>query len=154
MFCKNCGSPLNDNASFCGNCGAKVSPESKKKHSPVKYVLLILALLLVCGGLYATIGLNLRKNNLMSKIEESKIDEYVTAGKRLNSQWDKLGITDFPDKNDLLKDFKAVNKNVSDFQSCSKEVKTMILRTKITKNVKSFFLTAQMPSKRRMPPAP
>lgn len=61
----------------------------------------------------------------MSKIEESKIDEYVTAGKRLNSQWDKLGITDFSDKNDLLKDFKAVNKNVSDFQSCSKEVKTM-----------------------------
>ena len=125
MFCKNCGSPLDDNASFCGNCGAKVSPESKKKHSPVKYVLLILALLLVCGGLYATVGLNLRKNNLMSKIEESKIDEYVTAGKRLNSQWDKLGITDFSDKNDLLKDFKAVNKNVSDFQSCSKEVKTM-----------------------------
>lgn len=125
MFCKNCGSPLDDNASFCGNCGAKVSPKSKKKHSPVKYVLLILALLLVCGGLYATVGLNLRKNNLMSKIEESKIDEYVTAGKRLNSQWDKLGITDFSDKNDLLKDFKAVNKNVSDFQSCSKEVKTM-----------------------------
>lgn len=125
MFCKNCGSPLDDNASFCGNCGAKVSPESKKKHSPVKYVLLILALLLVCGGLYATVVLNLRKNNLMSKIEESKIDEYVTAGKRLNSQWDKLGITDFSDKNDLLKDFKAVNKNVSDFQSCSKEVKTM-----------------------------
>lgn len=125
MFCKNCGSPLDDNASFCGNCGAKLSPESKKKHSPVKYVLLILALLLVCGGLYATVGLNLRKNNLMSKIEESKIDEYVTAGKRLNSQWDKLGITDFSDKNDLLKDFKAVNKNVSDFQSCSKEVKTM-----------------------------
>ena len=61
----------------------------------------------------------------MSKIEESKIDEYVTAGKRLNSQWDKLGITDFSGKNDLLKDFKAVNKNVSDFQSCSKEVKTM-----------------------------
>lgn len=61
----------------------------------------------------------------MSKIEESKIDEYVTAGKRLNSQWDKLGITDFSDKNDLLKDFKAVNKNVSDFQSCSKKVKTM-----------------------------
>ena len=125
MFCKNCGSPLDDNASFCGNCGAKLSPESKKKHSPVKYVLLILAFLLVCGGLYATVGLNLRKNNLMSKIEESKIDEYVTAGKRLNSQWDKLGITDFSDKNDLLKDFKAVNKNVSDFQSCSKEVKTM-----------------------------
>ena len=125
MFCKNCGSPLDDNASFCGNCGAKLSPESKKKHSPVKYVLLILALLLVCGGLYATVGLNLCKNNLMSKIEESKIDEYVTAGKRLNSQWDKLGITDFSDKNDLLKDFKAVNKNVSDFQSCSKEVKTM-----------------------------
>ena len=125
MFCKNCGSPLDDNASFCGNCGAKLSPESKKKHSPVKYVLLILALLLVCGGLYATVGFNLRKNNLMSKIEESKIDEYVTAGKRLNSQWDKLGITDFSDKNDLLKDFKAVNKNVSDFQSCSKEVKTM-----------------------------
>ena len=125
MFCKNCGSPLDDNASFCGNCGAKLSPESKKKHSPVKYVLLILALLLVCGSLYATVGLNLRKNNLMSKIEESKIDEYVTAGKRLNSQWDKLGITDFSDKNDLLKDFKAVNKNVSDFQSCSKEVKTM-----------------------------
>lgn len=125
MFCKNCGSPLDDNASFCGNCGAKVSPKSKKKHSPVKYVLLILALLLVCGGLYATVGLNLCKNNLMSKIEESKIDEYVTAGKRLNSQWDKLGITDFSDKNDLLKDFKAVNKNVSDFQSCSKEVKTM-----------------------------
>ena len=46
MFCKNCGSPLDDNASFCGNCGAKISPESKKKHSPVKYVLLILALLL------------------------------------------------------------------------------------------------------------
>ena len=125
MFCKNCGSPLDDNASFCGNCGAKLSPESKKKHSPVKYVLLILALLLVCGGLYATVGLNLCKNNLMSKIEESKIDEYVTAGKRLNSQWDKLGITDFSGKNDLLKDFKAVNKNVSDFQSCSKEVKTM-----------------------------
>ena len=56
MFCKNCGSPLDDNASFCGNCGAKVSPKSKKKHSPVKYVLLILALLLVCGGLYATVG--------------------------------------------------------------------------------------------------
>ena len=79
MFCKNCGSPLDDNASFCGNCGAKVSPESKKKHSPVKYVLLILALLLVCGGLYATVGLNLRKNNLMSKIEETKMEEYVTA---------------------------------------------------------------------------
>ena len=60
MFCKNCGSPLDDNASFCGNCGAKLSPESKKKHSPVIFVLLILALLLVCGGLYATVGLNLR----------------------------------------------------------------------------------------------
>lgn len=27
MFCKNCGSPLDDNASFCGNCGAKVNQE-------------------------------------------------------------------------------------------------------------------------------
>ena len=57
MFCKNCGSPLDDNASFCGNCGAKVNQEkaqaepssNKKKHSPLKFVFLILALLLVCG---------------------------------------------------------------------------------------------------------
>ena len=133
MFCKNCGSPLDDNASFCGNCGAKVNQEkaqaepssNKEKHSPLKFVFLILTLLLVCGGLYATVGLNMRKNHLMSKIEESKVDEYVTAGKRLNKQWSKLGITDFSDKNDLLKDFKKINKNVSDFQSCSKEVKTM-----------------------------
>ena len=133
MFCKNCGSPLDDNASFCGNCGAKVNQEkaqaepssNKKKHSPLKFVFLILALLLVCGGLYATVGLNMRKNHLMSKIEESKVDEYVTAGKRLNKQWSKLGITDFSDKNDLLKDFKKINKNVSDFQSCCKEIKTM-----------------------------
>lgn len=133
MFCKNCGSPLDDNASFCGNCGAKVNQEkaqaepssNKKKHSPLKFVFLIIALLLVCGGLYATVGLNMRKNHLMSKIEESKVDEYVTAGKRLNKQWSKLGITDFSDKNDLLKDFKKINKNVSDFQSCCKEIKTM-----------------------------
>ena len=109
MFCKNCGSPLDDNASFCGNCGAKVNKEkaqaepssNKEKHSPLKFVFLILTLLLVCGGLYATVGLNMRKNHLMSKIEESKVDEYVTAGKRLNKQWSKLGITDFSDKNDL-----------------------------------------------------
>lgn len=48
MFCKNCGSPLDDNASFCGNCGAKVNQEkaqaepssNKKKHSPLKFVFL------------------------------------------------------------------------------------------------------------------
>ena len=46
MFCKNCGSPLDDNASFCGNCGAKVNQEkaqaepssNKEKHSPLKFV--------------------------------------------------------------------------------------------------------------------
>ncbi len=57
----------------------------------------------------------MRKNHLMSKIEESKVDEYVTAGKRLNKQWSKLGITDFFRQKRSLKDFKKINKNVSDF---------------------------------------
>ena len=34
MFCKIAGSPLDDNASFVAIAAQKLSPKSKKKHSP------------------------------------------------------------------------------------------------------------------------
>lgn len=143
MFCKNCGSPLKENAQFCGNCGAKVttaaqdepkseSPASlkasgskKKKRAPFIFAAVLIIALLVLGGLYATVGLNIRESRAFAKIKEAKIDEYTTDAKRLDSQWKKLGLADISDKNDLLKEFKTVQKSVEDFQVCSEEISAM-----------------------------
>ena len=87
MFCGKCGTKINDNASFCSNCGANVKvnappfigEEKTKRKLPIKslvifFVILSVVLVLVMGVIP---NITLKKVDFNIKYERTEIQEFM-----------------------------------------------------------------------------
>lgn len=151
MFCGNCGKHLPNGAGFCSYCGAKAdsgdtsgSPDShftyrdskihghqkkmnhkKRPKSILPVLAAVFCLLLVFAGAYATIGLNMQKNRLVSEIEASEIPEYLAGMEMALSDWEQLNIADVFEKKEVLDDLKSIYQDVKDFEQCAEDLEKL-----------------------------
>ncbi len=150
MFCRNCGNEIPDGAKFCANCGAQIDYDDsvmgsdpglaqgyeevpmsdyenyRKKGKGPKIVFIGLAVflvLLLAGGIaYATVGLGMQKDRLVSSIDESEIPDYMGEKDSIVSEWNELGFADISDKREALKELKKIHEDVEAFNQCAEDV--------------------------------
>lgn len=86
--CKQCGAPLNDNASYCNNCGTTFSkteepPTKKKSHATKKVLVIGAAVVFVCVALAVvviTVVLpNSKYNAAVALMNDGNYDEAIAA---------------------------------------------------------------------------
>lgn len=143
-FCTNCGAQLQaDGSSPAGNGSVNSSPDQNSRpdqNSGVKgngtpskksagivigVVAAVLAVVLLGGVVYATVGLNSQKKKLETVIKKAGIEEYQDRMDQAAAKWGSLGITDVSDKKEILNDLKDIRDDVETFQNCAEEVKKL-----------------------------
>lgn len=154
MFCGKCGSQLEEGAKFCPKCGSqvdespketgqktqagpenhrsgnrgtgKISPKGKGPGKLVVLAAVALIVFLVGGGtVYATAGLTMQKNNLVSEIEDAGFQEYEEEVQNAVSRWDRLGLTDVGKKRTVIKNLKSMTKEIDEFYEDVEELDAM-----------------------------
>ncbi len=129
MYCGNCGHQLPDGSKFCENCGARVDldqPKSKRSSKKPLIAAVIVVVILAVGLIgYNTVGLAMKKSQMASQIDKSKIAEYIGKKDKMLDEWDLLGIADLTEKKTMLHQLEDICDNIDDFEECKREIQTM-----------------------------
>ena len=97
MYCGKCGSKIDDDSAFCPVCGSEIKRsgnndyQQPKKNNQKKYMILgiFLIVIIVAGVLYATVGLNTKKEKLITKIEKADIPEFNQQKAKAVHEWNR-----------------------------------------------------------------
>lgn len=151
MFCRNCGKDLPKGAAFCSYCGSKVNDGKTSGNSDSSFtyqaskiqgyriktnprnrpkviwavLAFIFGLLLAFAGIYATIGLSMQKNMLVSEIESSEIPEYLAEMEMAVSDWNESNLIDFIEKKKILENLKSIYQDVKAFKQCIEDLEKL-----------------------------
>lgn len=93
MFCKNCGSKLEENSLFCGNCGIKVekqTEENNTKKNNMKNALIILSICALIVALAVVVYLKFFNNTAKSNAD--KIESALNNMNDIKNGTFKLGL--------------------------------------------------------------
>ena len=100
MYCGKCGSKIDDDSAFCPVCGSEIKRsgnndyQQPKKNNQKKYMILgiFLIVIIVAGVLYATVGLNTKKEKLITRLFRNSTEMRRMRRTRRQS-WTQLGFT-------------------------------------------------------------
>lgn len=137
MFCRNCGHELEEGDLFCPNCGTKTDyaerkpdkdefesdqpehhPKKRKSGKPVLAAVIIGILLILAlggGAAYATIGLNMQKDQALQEVQDSGFLEYEAKAEKASEKWDKLGVLDVKEKQKIIGELRTVKNDLDDY---------------------------------------
>lgn len=137
MYCGKCGSKIDDDSLFCPVCGSEIKisgnsdnheNQQPKKNNCKKYLLIgiFLIVIIVVGVLYATVGLNTKKEKQITKIERADIPEFNQQKAQAVHKWNRCGIVDISGKKAVISDLQNNKENYKlDEESYAKYVKAL-----------------------------
>ena len=119
MYCGKCGSKIDDDSLFCPVCGSEIKisgnkdnheNQQPKKNNRKKYLLIgiFLIVIIVAGILYATVGLNTKKEKQITKIERADIPEFNQQKAQAIHEWNRCGIIDISGKKAVISDLQKI----------------------------------------------
>lgn len=80
MYCKKCGSEINENSEFCSKCGTKVKAEKKAKKETSKATRILIIVLLSLVILYFLTIVIANINNVIQQLSKGDIGIYISFG--------------------------------------------------------------------------
>lgn len=136
MYCGKCGSKIDDDALFCPVCGSEIKisgnsdnheNQQPKKNNCKKYLLIgiFLIVIIVVGVLYATVGLNTKKEKQITKIERADIPEFNQQKAQAVHKWNRCGIVDISGKKAVISDLQKIGNNIDKFNEYSNCIKEL-----------------------------
>lgn len=89
-FCENCGAQLEDDATFCEECGTKQSQNEEKppEHKKMPVIIIICILLICAGGIFAYYYTNHSKENKSQTVTNENIGQEETQTLKDSIQWE------------------------------------------------------------------
>ena len=136
MYCGKCGSKIDDDSLFCPVCGSEIKisgnsdnheNQQPKKNNCKKYLLIgiFLIVIIVVGVLYATLGLNTKKEKQITKIERADIPEFNQQKAQAVHKWNRCGIVDISGKKAVISDLQKIGNNIDKFNEYSNCIKEL-----------------------------